>query len=154
MDRIEDGEAAMLDPGVRSKVKLLQGPAMRIGQLATATGLSRDALRFYEKRGLLTARRSGNGYRDYPPEAAQWLRYIRTAQSLGFTLGEIEADLPLLSGQPASAPALRDALRRKLQDIDRRVDGLLALRGELARRLDEGMADCPLQPASISSIAT
>ena len=120
---------------------------MRIGQLATATGLSRDALRFYEKRGLLVAQRGSNGYREYPPEAAQWLRYIRTAQSLGFTLAEIEADLPIVSGQPDSAPALREALRRKLDDIDRRVQGLVQLREELARRLGEAMTDCPLQPA-------
>lgn len=128
---------------------------MRIGQLATLTGLSRDALRFYEKRGLLVARRSGNGYREYPPEAAQWLRYIRTAQSLGFTLAEIEADLPLVAEQPDSAPVLRDALQRKLEDIDRRVQGLMQLREELARRLDQTLADCPLRPATgISSLAT
>jgi len=119
---------------------------MRIGQLAAATDLTRDALRFYEKRGLLVARRSANGYREYPPEAAQWLRYIRTAQSLGFTLAEIEADLPLVSGEGDSAPALRDALRRKLDDIDRRVQGLVQLREELARRLGEAMAECPLRP--------
>ena len=128
---------------------------MRIGQLAAVTGLSRDALRFYEKRGLLVARRSDNGYREYPPDAAQWLRYIRTAQSLGFTLAEIEADLPLVSGETDSAPALRDALRRKLEDIDRRVVGLVQLRDELARRLEEAMADCPLRPAlEMSSPAT
>src|SRR5471032_580623 len=115
---------------------------MRIGQLAQATGLSRDALRFYEKRGLLTPRRSSNGYRSYPPEAADWLRYVRTAQSLGFTLAEIEADLPLLAAGPASADALRTALRHKLDDITRRVEGLTALRDELARRLDEAMAEC------------
>ena len=146
----------MVDPGVRSKVKPLHAcHLMRIGQLATLTGLSRDALRFYEKRGLLVARRSGNGYREYPPEAAQWLRYIRTAQSLGFTLAEIEADLPLVAEQPDSAPVLRDALQRKLEDIDRRVQGLMQLREELARRLDQTLADCPLRPATgISSLAT
>jgi MerR family copper efflux transcriptional regulator len=128
---------------------------MRIGQLAAATGLTRDALRFYEKRGLLVARRGSNGYREYPHEAAQWLRYIRTAQSLGFTLAEIEADLPLATGQADSAPALRDALRRKLEDIDHRVQGLVQLREELARRLDQTMADCPLRPAlETSSTAT
>ena len=121
---------------------------MRIGELSEATGLSRDALRFYEKRGLLTARRSSNGYRSYPAEAAEWLRYVRTAQSLGFTLAEIEADLPLMAQGDASAEALRDALQRKLDDINRRVDGLLALRDELARRLGGTMAACPLRPAA------
>lgn len=118
---------------------------MQIGEMADATGLTRDTLRFYEKRGLLRARRSANGYRDYPPEAVDWLRYIRLAQSLGFTLMEIEADLPLLANPDASADQLRVALERKLGDIDQRIAGLQALRGELARRLQQDMAACPLQ---------
>ena len=74
-----------------------------------------------------------------------WLRYIRLAQSLGFTLMEIEADLPLLANPDASADQLRVALERKLTDIDKRIAGLQALRGELARRLGQDMAECPLQ---------
>ena len=120
---------------------------MQIGAIAEATGISRDTLRFYEKRGLLRARRSSNGYRDYPPEAVEWLCYIRTAQSLGFSLAEIEADLPLLSAPEASTEALRGVLSAKLEEIDRRIAGLQTLRGEPARRLDAPMADCPLQPA-------
>jgi DNA-binding transcriptional MerR regulator len=120
---------------------------MQIGEIASATGLSRDTLRFYEKRGLLRARRSANGYRDYPPEAVDWLRYIRLAQTLGFSLAEIEADLPLLAAPESSAPQLRATLERKLEDIDRRIEGLHALRGELARRLGENMQACPLQAA-------
>lgn len=120
---------------------------MRIGEIAAATGISRDTLRFYEKRGLLRARRGSNGYRDYPPEAVDWLRYIRTAQALGFTLAEIEADLPLLAAPDAgSAEALRQAMRGKLAEIDRRIEALAMLRGELARRLDTMPADCPLLP--------
>lgn len=118
---------------------------MQIGEMADATGLTRDTLRFYEKRGLLRARRSANGYRDYPPAAVDWLRYIRLAQSLGFTLMEIEADLPLLANPDASADQLRAALERKLADIDQRIAGLQTLRGELARRLGQDMAACPLQ---------
>ena len=118
---------------------------MQIGEMADATGLSRDTLRFYEKRGLLRARRSANGYRDYPPEAVEWLRYIRLAQSLGFALVEIEADLPLLANPDASSEQLRAALARKLEDIDRRIEGLQALRGELARRLEPDMEACPLR---------
>ena len=120
---------------------------MQIGEMAQATGLSRDTLRFYEKRGLLRARRGANGYRDYPPEAADWLRYLRTAQQLGFTLAEIEADMPLLAsaGDPATAQLLRTALVRKLGDIDARIAGLTQLRGELARRLEPQAAACPLR---------
>ena len=122
---------------------------MQIGEIAEATGLSRDTLRFYEKRGLLRARRSANGYRDYPQEAVDLLRYIRLAQTLGFTLAEIEADLPLLArpGAEVTAPQLRAALERKLADIDQRINGLQMLRGELTRRLGEDVLACPLQGA-------
>jgi len=120
---------------------------MQIGELAEVTGISRDTLRYYEKRGLLRARRGSNGYRDYPEEAADLLRYIRTAQALGFTLQEIEADLPLLAAPAAdSAAALSAALQAKMAEIDRRIDGLQALRGELARRITTQMAECPLRP--------
>jgi DNA-binding transcriptional MerR regulator len=122
---------------------------MRIGEIAEATGISRDTLRFYEKRGLLQARRGENGYRDYPPQAVDWLRYIRMAQSLGFSLKEIEADLPLLAQPESSAPQLRKALEGKLAEIDARISGLTMLRGELARRLGEQMEACPLRANAI-----
>jgi MerR family copper efflux transcriptional regulator len=120
---------------------------MRIGDMAQATGLSRDTLRFYEKRGLLRARRGANGYRDYPLDAVDWLRYLRTAQQLGFTLAEIEADMPLLAAPdaPETAALLRAALANKLADIDARIAGLSQLRAELARRLDAQIQDCPLR---------
>lgn len=123
---------------------------MQIGTLSTRTGLSRDSLRFYEKRGLLQSRRTSNGYRDYPEEAVQWLGYVRTAQQLGFTLAEIAADLPLLAQGEDAGPALRATLARKLADIDTRIAALRGLRQELARRLadtPETGASCPLRPA-------
>jgi MerR family copper efflux transcriptional regulator len=116
---------------------------MQIGELAVATGLSRDTLRFYEKRGLLQSRRLANGYRDYPNEAVQWLCYLRSAQALGFTLAEIEAGMPLLGGEGDGA-ALRDALRRKLADIDARIAALGMLRAGLARELERPDFACPM----------
>lgn len=121
---------------------------MQIGTLSARTGLSRDSLRFYEKRGLLQARRSANGYRDYPEEAVQWLGYVRTAQQLGFTLTEIAADLPRLTQGEDAGPALRATLHRKLADIDTRLAGLQALRDALAQRLadsDDTALNCPLR---------
>lgn len=123
---------------------------MQIGTLSARTGLSRDSLRFYEKRGLLQARRAANGYRDYPEEAVQWLGYVRTAQQLGFTLAEIAADLPLLAQGDDAGPALRATLARKLADVDARITALKGLRTELAARLADtppAGASCPLRPA-------
>lgn len=130
--------------GVHFPHIILGRSIMQIGEVALATGLSRDTLRYYEKRGLLRSRRSVNGYRDYPPETVDWLNYIRTAQTLGFTLQEIETGLPLLDAPENSALVLREVLAAKLLEIDQRIAGLTMLRGALAQRLEEPMAECPL----------
>ena len=124
---------------------------MRIGELAAATGLSRDTLRFYEERGLLGARRRANGYRDYPREAVEWLCYLRSAQALGFTLADIEAGMPLLADPANAGDELRAALVRKLGDIDARIAGLTQLRAALAGKIDDLGADCPLRPGALAS---
>ncbi len=115
---------------------------MLIGELATASGLSREALRFYEQHGLIRARRLGNGYRDYPPEVVTLVQYIRTAQQLGFTLAEIGDRLPAIWDAAEPGPALAQVLAAKLQEIDERIAALQALRQTLAERV---VTDCPLQ---------
>ena len=117
---------------------------MLIGELAAASGLSREALRFYEQQGLIRARRLGNGYRDYPPEALTLVQYIRTAQQLGFTLAEIGDRLPAIWDAADPAPALSQVLALKLHEIDARIAALQALRQTLAERV---ALDCPLHAA-------
>jgi MerR family transcriptional regulator, copper efflux regulator len=118
---------------------------LRIGRLADVTGVSRDALRFYEKRGLIRSVRHANGYRDYPDETAQLVGYIRTAQSLGFSLSEIGEHLPALWGARAPGQEVASLLREKIGAIDARIGALTALRNELIARLD---VVCPLRTAS------
>lgn len=114
---------------------------MLIGELATASGLSREALRFYEQQGLIRARRLANGYRDYPPEVVTLVQYIRTAQQLGFTLAEIGDRLPSIWDAPEPGPLLTQVLASKLGEIDARIAALQALRQTLAERV---ATDCPL----------
>ena len=114
---------------------------MRIGELSRACGLSCEALRFYERKGLIQARRGENGYRHYAPGTEQLVRYIRAAQQLGFTLAEIGHELPLLWQAPDASQAVRQVLARKLQDLDARIQAMRALREELSRQLDLA---CPL----------
>lgn len=113
---------------------------MRIGDLAAVTGLSRDAIRFYEKAGLLDSARLANGYRDFPPEAVAWLHYVRTAQALGLTLAEIARHGERLRDSPDAEAGLTALLAEKIAVIDERVAGLLALRADIAERVDSGCA--------------
>lgn len=116
---------------------------MRIGELAQASAVSRDTLRFYEQRGLIAAQRSANGYRDYPPEMVQLVLYIKTAQRLGFTLSEISDSVAALWNAPKPDNAVAQLLRDKLQLIETRMRELDALRQELQLRLGQA---CPLNP--------
>ena len=114
---------------------------MRIGSLATASGLSRDTLRFYEERGLIRCARGSNGYRIYHPETVQVLGYIRTAQKLGFSLNEIGASLPALWDSPAPDQAVAALLMEKVAIIDQKIAELAKLKQEL---LERATSACPL----------
>ncbi|SCG66322.1 MerR family transcriptional regulator [Micromonospora halophytica] len=118
---------------------------MRIGDLAAQAGMSTDTIRFYEKLGLVEGRRLPNGYRDFPPEVVAWLHYIRTAQTLGFSLAEIAANCARLRDAPDTAQALSALFREKIDVIDARMAELAALRADLVARVDTG---CPLRVAS------
>ncbi|MEU1470602.1 MerR family transcriptional regulator [Streptomyces sp. NPDC005761] len=115
---------------------------MRIGELAAQTGMTRDTLRFYEKMGLIAGRRLANGYRDFAPGTVAWLHYVRTAQTLGFSLAEIAQTGEKLSGAPDVAEALSALFEEKIQLVDARMAQLAALRADLAERVGTG---CPLR---------
>ena len=113
---------------------------MRVGELARRVGVSADAVRFYEKRGLIRATRGANGYRDFPEAAVAVLRLVRQAQALGFTLSEIGA----LTGAVQEGMTGDDVaalLRDKIAALDAKAAEIAALRAMLVARLDDV---CPL----------
>jgi len=66
---------------------------MLIGELSTKTGVSKDTIRFYEKKGLIKLtkqHRLANNYKDYPNEIVEVLMFIKRAKSFGFRLDEIK----------------------------------------------------------------
>jgi len=110
---------------------------MLIGELAKATGVRSETLRFYEARGLIASRRRSNGYREYPDEAAEAVRYIRVARDFGFSLAELVESLPKVRGADR-ASAIRVMLERKANAIDARIAELNAVRERLHDSLSGG----------------
>ncbi|EFL17722.1 MerR family transcriptional regulator [Streptomyces sp. C] len=111
---------------------------MRIGELARRAGTSTRTLRYYESRGLLTARRTGNGYRDYDEDDLRLLRQIRTLQDFGFELEETRPFVECLrAGHPAgdACPASLAVYRRKLAELDGLIGQLADVRDQVARQL-------------------
>jgi MerR family Zn(II)-responsive transcriptional regulator of zntA len=115
---------------------------MRIGELAQRTNVSTDTLRLYEKRGLIRSERKTNGYRDFDPAMVRIVQLIRTGQTLGFKLRELDSIALAISGTGLSADQTADLLREKLQQVDHRMSELTQLRALLSEILGQA---CPLQ---------
>ena len=107
---------------------------MKIGELAAATGVSVETLRFYEARGLISSDRTPNGYRQFPEAAIEVVRYIRVARDFGFSLAEL-TPLRHLTGERRGA-AERAMLVEKAAALETRIAELT----ELRTRLQESLA--------------
>lgn len=109
---------------------------MRIGQISKQTGMSIDAIRFYERNGLLAApTRSQGGFRLYSADDLCTLQFIRNLQTLGFSLKEIHEFLSLRTNDLRACSEVRTMLGRKLQDIHAKRIALLRLESELKAAL-------------------
>jgi DNA-binding transcriptional MerR regulator len=98
---------------------------MRIGQLAHASGVSADTIRYYEKIGLLPrAPRTPSGYREYPGGAANRIRVIRNAVQLGFPLGEIAKVLRVRDAGGTPCRQVRDYAQALVGQIEQRIGEL------------------------------
>jgi DNA-binding transcriptional MerR regulator len=111
---------------------------MRIGEFAAHAGTSARALRYYEQQGLLPARRTTNGYRDYDDTDLRLVREIRALLDIGFSLEETRPFVECLrAGRATGAecPASIAVLGRKLADLDTCIARLRAVRGVVRREL-------------------
>ncbi len=91
---------------------------MKTKDVLKKSGLDRETLRFYEKKGLLPKlTRTDSGYRVYPLETISRLSFIRTAKDAGFTLREIK-ELIDLKGRRVSCRTGRDMAIVKLLELD------------------------------------
>jgi MerR family copper efflux transcriptional regulator len=109
---------------------------LRSAELALLCGLSTDTLRHYERKGLLRAGRSANGYREYPPQSADRIRLVQHALSVGFTLDELARLLKIREKGGAPCHEVRALASAKLKDLEERLRGLSVLRSELRKMLE------------------
>jgi MerR family mercuric resistance operon transcriptional regulator len=107
-----------------------------IGEVAQRTGVSATTIRYYEELGLLPSPpRSSAGYRRYSEQSVEELRFIRKAQSLGFSLDEIGGILKLSrSGETACAHVLSLA-HQHLASVEERIRQLQHFRDHLAAEI-------------------
>ena len=117
---------------------------MQIGQAADRAGVSPKALRYYERAGLVDPpARTPSGYRDYDDAVLDRLRFIRAAQAVGLTLGEIKGVIAFREqGSPPCGHVL-ELIDARAADLDRRIAELRALLDDLRRLAARGRALSP-----------
>ncbi|MGB1560925.1 MAG: MerR family transcriptional regulator [Sinimarinibacterium flocculans] len=105
--------------------------SLRISQLAEQAGVGIDTVRYYERSGLLPEPpRRPSGYRDYPPQSLQRLRFIRRAKALGFSLEQI-AGLLELSDQRGDVEAVKRLAQQRLGEVEAKLLELQRIRDGL-----------------------
>jgi MerR family mercuric resistance operon transcriptional regulator len=124
--------------------------SLTIGHLARKSGMNLETVRYYERRGLLPKPpRSASGYRLFPIEAAQRLKFIQRAKELGFSLKEIGELLSLRVSPTTTSAGIRAKAEAKIADIKSKIRTLESMEKTL-RKLTKScigcgpLAECPI----------
>jgi DNA-binding transcriptional MerR regulator len=111
---------------------------LKIGEVSRQSGVGVEALRFYEKGGLLDSpSRTYSGYRVYGEEVLDRLAFIKRAQALGFSLDEIRRIIADARKGESPCEEVREIVRRRLAELDERMREMRLYRKELAGTLEE-----------------
>ena len=126
---------------------------LTIGKLAVAAGVNLETVRYYERRKLMEPpARSDSGYRQYGVRDLQRLRFIKRAQSLGFTLRDISDLLSLRLDRKTKCGEVRRLAEVKLGNIEQKIRDLRKIKKSLAELLRACNAktltnECPILEA-------
>ena len=114
---------------------------MTISKAARKAGVGVETIRFYERKGLIEqpAKPSALGFRDYPPETVDRVRFIRQAQELGFSLREAGDLLSLRAGPEADESGIRGHATATLAEVEGKIRRLEQIRQALTALI----AACP-----------
>ena len=106
--------------------------ALRVSDLAARSGVSPDAIRFYERERLLRPpSRTTSGYRQFDEDAIRRVRFIKGAQSLGLKLAEIRELLEIQDRGACPCGHTGQLVERRIADLDQEIEELQRLRSEL-----------------------
>jgi MerR family transcriptional regulator, copper efflux regulator len=112
--------------------------AMKIGEFAGAVGVSVDAVRFYERRGVLPpAARTASGYRTFGQRDLDRVRLARQLQQLGLTIDEVVDTLATHDNGATCASE-----RWRLEQVESRIDAQLAALTHTRQLIRDALAAC------------
>jgi MerR family transcriptional regulator, redox-sensitive transcriptional activator SoxR len=105
---------------------------LTIGEVASRSGVAASAIRFYESRGLIGARRTSGNQRRYERPVLRRIALIQAGRAAGIPLEQIRAALDTLpSGRTPTRRDWERFSRRWRDDLDRRIATLQAIRDRM-----------------------
>jgi MerR family transcriptional regulator, copper efflux regulator len=124
---------------------------MTISKIAKEAGVGVETIRFYERKGLVDQppKPQSGGFRVYPAEAAERIRFIRQAQELGFSLREIKELLSLRTDPATDCADVRERAQTKLDEVKRKVAQLKRIQAALEQLITACPGQGALQVCSI-----
>lgn len=123
-----------------------KGKAMRIGEVAKATGISAKIIRYYESAGILPeGKRTPAGYRIYEAQDVQLLILIKRARDLGFRPTEVDQLVSFWHDPAGVSEDVKQLVRRQIQELIARIGEMQALVNTLQAltTLSQGNTDPP-----------
>jgi len=112
--------------------------ALTVTDLANRSGATPHAVRYYTRMGLLRPTRNpDNGYRLYQHREVGWLRFIRQAKRLGYTLNEIREIMQDSDQGKSPCPRVREILLQRIDENRRQLEELMALQTRMEQALDQ-----------------
>jgi len=116
---------------------------MTVSEFSMQGGVPSHVIRFYSRIGLLNpARDPDNGYKLFSRSDISRLRFIRQAQSLGYTLDEIGEILATCSHGQSPCARVRQILRQRIKENRSKLDELMALQ----KRMEHALASWERMP--------
>ncbi|HAT1987733.1 TPA: MerR family DNA-binding protein [Legionella pneumophila] len=125
-------------------------PSLTIGQVAKEAQVSLDTIRLYERYGLIKEpQRAANGYRQYPNEIIDCLKFISRTKNMGFTLKEIKDLLAIHQTSQHTCGDVKARTQDKLKQVREKIEELRRLETALKQLLNtceqhQGDDLCPL----------
>ncbi|HAT1844393.1 heavy metal-responsive transcriptional regulator [Legionella pneumophila] len=111
-------------------------PSLTIGQVAKQAHVSLDTIRLYERYGLIKEpQRAPNGYRQYPEEVIDCLKFITRTKNMGFTLKEIKGLLAIHQTSKSTCGDVKQRTQDKLKQIHEKIEELQQLETALQHLL-------------------
>jgi MerR family transcriptional regulator, copper efflux regulator len=121
---------------------------IKIGEVIKQLDISADTLRYYEKINLLPPiSRNASGIRLYNAQDLSRIKFIKRAQTMGFSLAEIAQLLEFRKAPQQARPEIRLLAKDKLDEIAQRVNTLKSLQAELTLLINlcsQAEGGCPI----------